>query len=170
MSDEAATTARQVLDRVLDARFHRQLLTLALAIVRDPTVAEEVVQDVYVAVIGGRSTLGVASDPGAYLRTCVRNETRRRAGQLRRGSARTAEVDQGRIECRRPPVSENYLAYKEIPTRLPRHLRPVYGLWRWGMTQEEIAAELGYSRPTVKRRWSELLARLEHLVAVPEKL
>jgi len=170
MPGEAVTTARQVLDRLLDERLHRQLLTIALAIVRDPTVAEEVVQDVYAAVLDEGSTLADVSDAEVYLRACVRNETRRRAGELHRRSTRTAEIDEGRVECTRPSVPDCYLVEREIPAILPRHLRRVYKLWHGGMTQEDMAAELGCSRSTVQRRWTDLCVALEELFPPPETL
>jgi len=137
MPGEAVTTARQVLDRLLDERLHRQLLTIALAIVRDPTVAEEVVQDVYAAVLDEGSTLADVSDAEVYLRACVRNETRRRAGELHRRSTRTAEIDEGRVACTRPSAREYYLVEREIPASLPQDLRLVYELWCGGMERHE---------------------------------
>lgn len=163
----SAWTADQALEQ-LYAAHHRSLVRLAVLLVRDRELAEEVVQDSFVAVHAKWSSL---RDPGlglAYLRRTVVNRSRsaqrRRAVEQRHLQAAITPPD--------VPGADESLAAAERRRRvldalqeLPRRQREVLVLRHYADLDEAgIAEALGISRGAVKSHAHRGAARLRDLL------
>ncbi len=146
-------------------RSHRlSLLRLAVFLVGDRAIAEELVQDAFAALHQRSGSLTDKSAAPSYLRTTVVNGARsaqRRQGIVRR-YLRVAEPDAS------PPADFALLLaeeHREVVTalrRLPRRQREVLVLRYWANLDEaEISRTLRISRGTVKSTASRALDALE---------
>jgi RNA polymerase sigma-70 factor (sigma-E family) len=148
------------------------LLRLAVLLVDDRTLAEDVVQDAFL----GLQRRWHAVDPAAaagYLRTSVVNGARsqlRRRGVARR-HLRVAEPDEAPPADLSVLLTEEHREVVEAMRKLPRRQREVLVLRYWSeLSEAEIAAALGVARGTVKSSASRALAALEsHLGAGHER-
>jgi RNA polymerase sigma-70 factor (sigma-E family) len=166
-------TARWDADTAVEqlyAAHYRQLVRLAVLLVRDQETAEEVVQDSFVAMHGKWRTL---KDPGsglAYLRQTVVNRSRSvlrhrgvQARYVARHSAeRTADepgADQPALAAeRRERVLD---AMRELPGRQREVLALRYYL---DLSEAEIAATLRISQGAVKSHASRGVAALREQI------
>jgi len=177
LSDEAlpALVARgdeSALAELYD-RFGRVAYGLALRIVRDQTLAEDAVQDAFLAAW----RTAVSFDPGrgkasTWLLTLVhrravdvvRREERRRTEALDAeplaGGESTDETAEVREERRRVQA-----ALAQLPPDQRQALELAY---YGGLSQSELAERLGVPLGTVKSRMFAALARLRDLLAEPE--
>jgi RNA polymerase sigma-70 factor (sigma-E family) len=145
-------------------RSHRlPLLRLAVLLVDDRTVAEDVVQDAFL----GLQRRWHAVDPAAaagYLRTSVvngaRSQLRRRV--VARRHLRVAEPDDAPPADLAVLLTEEHREVVEAMRTLPRRQREVLVLRYWsGLSEAEIAEALGVARGTVKSSAARALAALE---------
>ncbi|WP_410644997.1 RNA polymerase sigma factor [Amycolatopsis sp. lyj-346] len=144
-------------------RTHRPgLVRLAVLLLGDRGLAEDVVQDAFVALVR-RWPLDDPAGAGGYLRVSVvngaRSAHRRAARRLRHRPGDRDDV---------PPADAGVLLGEEhrevlaAVRRLPRRQREVLVLRYWtGLSEAEIADTLGVSRGTVKTCASRALAKLE---------
>lgn len=155
------------------AAHYRQLVRLAVLLVRDVPTAEEVVQDAFVAMHGRWERLGEPDDALAYLRQTVVNRSRsvlRHRGVRQRHAAtydgpdlapQPGPDDVAFAGDRRNRVLD---ALRELPTRQREVIALRYYL---DLSEAEIAATLGISRGAVKshaaRGAATLRILLEHL-------
>jgi RNA polymerase sigma factor (sigma-70 family) len=173
LSDEAlpALVARgdEAARAELDHRFGRVAYGLALRIVRDSTLAEDAVQDAFLAAW----RTAVSFDPGrgktsTWLLTLVhrravdvvRREERRRADPLdsdpTSGSESTDET---------AAVREQRRAVQSALSQLPPDQRQALELaYYGGLSQSELAERLGVPVGTVKSRMFAALAKLRDLL------
>jgi len=147
----------------LYAAHWRQLVRLSVLLVHDQAVAEEVVQDSFVALHGRWSRLAEPEKALAYLRQTVVNRSRsvlrRRGTELRylhrlpqSEEAGTAESAEGH---------ERRLVVLDALRRLPTRQREVVALrYYLDLSEADIAATLGISRGAVKSHGSRGLAAL----------
>jgi RNA polymerase sigma-70 factor (sigma-E family) len=144
------------------------LLRLAVLLVDDRTVAEDVVQDAFL----GLQRRWHAVDPAAaagYLRTSVvngaRSQLRRRV--VARRHLRVAEPDDAPPADLAVLLSEEHREVVEAMRTLPRRQREVLVLRYWsGLSEAEIAEALGVARGTVKSSAARALAALETRLGV----
>jgi RNA polymerase sigma-70 factor (sigma-E family) len=160
-------TADQALEQ-LYAAHQRSLVRLAVLLLRDRELAEEVVQDSFVAVHGRWSSLRDPELGLAYLRRTVVN--RARSVQRRRS------VEQRHLQSVVPapdvPGADEALAVAERRRRvldalqeLPRRQREVLVLRHYAdMDEAGVAAALGISRGAVKSHNHRGAARLRDLL------
>jgi RNA polymerase sigma-70 factor (ECF subfamily) len=153
-------------------RFGRLAYAVALRVVRDPDLAADAVQDAFLA--AWRTAAGF--DPGrgtaaTWLLTLVhrrsvdivRREQRRRGERLPDEAPQSAGAadEDALIRDRRRAVSEAL-------DRLPPDQRRALELAYWGgLTQSELAEQLGIPLGTVKSRMFTALARLRDLLGEP---
>ncbi|WP_285477891.1 SigE family RNA polymerase sigma factor [Amycolatopsis sp. NBRC 101858] len=144
-------------------RAHRPgLVRLAVLLLGDRALAEDVVQDAFVALVR-RPPLADPAAAGGYLRVSVvngaRSAQRRAAVRLRH---RRAERDDGPPADAGALLGEEHREVLAAVRRLPRRQREVLVLRYWsGLSEAEIAHTLGVSRGTVKTCASRALAKLE---------
>lgn len=138
----------------------RQLVRLAVLLVDDVGIAEEIVQDAFVLVY---RKLDQVERPVAYLRTTVVNLSRSR---LRRRYV--ALRHPGLVERDASPaddgiaMSDDQRAVITALQRLPRRQREVLVLRYWSeLSEDEIAATLGISNGSVKTHAHRGMAALE---------
>ena len=164
LGDESALEA-------LYARYGGLVYTLALRIVGDPELAREVVQDTFLRSWAGRETY----DP-----------QRGRVPWWLMGIARNRAIDLLRSRSHQARMRERTAPLPEVPTTLPRdpvdavvsrravldalrelsegQRRAIELAYYGGLTQTEIANELGEPLGTIKSRTREALERLRKVL------
>jgi RNA polymerase sigma-70 factor (sigma-E family) len=166
---EVALDADTALEELYAAHW-RGLVRLAVLLLRDQGVAEEVVQDAFVAMHGRWWSLHDQDKALAYLRKTVVNRSRsalRHRGVVERYVARQGHVLSlaeaadvpALVEGRRTTVLD---ALRELPTRQ----REVLALRHYlELSEEEIAETLGITRGSVKAHASRGAAALRKLLS-----
>ncbi len=134
--------------------YYGSLLQFARRITGSADVAEDVVQDVFVAVWERRATWEVTSSVTAYLHGAVRNRAlryaRRAAATARLASLIKFDVFVPGIESAAGAASVDAAVTRAIEC-LPSRCRAVYALrWHHQLTYGEIAHLLGVSVRTVE--------------------
>lgn len=164
MADRAVWTADEALEQLYAAHW-RQLVRLAVLLVRDVGTAEEVVQDAFVAVHGRWGRLRDPDKALAYLRQAVVNRSRsalRHRAVVARHAAREARrtelEDESGAADRRAAVLD---ALRTLPDRQREVLALRYYL---DLSEAEIADTLGISRGAVKSHASRGAAALRSLL------
>lgn len=176
LSDEAvvamlARSDESALAELYD-RFGRLAYGLALRVLRDEKLAEDAVQEAFLAAWRNADRfMPERGRAGTWLLTLVhrravdlvRREDRRRAEPLREGFEPAAESaeDDAWLRIERERVQ---LALKRLPDQQREALELAY---YGGFTQSELAERLGEPVGTIKSRMFTGLARLRELLAEP---
>ncbi len=130
--------------------FHRHgaaLLRLARRITGHDGDAEEVLGDVFVALVEGRGRIDPSRDPLPYLRRAVTN---RALNLLRRRRKAPRSVPGHVLDARAAPPQDT-LVLRDGLARLSRRQAQVFSLrWLDGLSTREIAAALGLAPATVR--------------------
>jgi RNA polymerase sigma-70 factor (sigma-E family) len=153
----------------LYAAHWRSLVRLAVLLVRDTGLAEEIVQDAFVAVHGRWRRLRDPDKGLAYLRQSVVNRSRsalrhravvsRHAATLRREEPAGSGADDAAL------VADRRAAVLSALEELPQRQREVLALRYYGdLSEAEIADTLGVSRGAVKSHASRGAAALRLLL------
>ena len=171
---------RDLLDRIragdegaFDAAFREHyaaLVRTAEGMLRRRDVAEEIVQDVLLALWQRRATLLVEDSLRAYLFRATRN---RALNHLRHAAIeRKAEPELAAIESPDAPAPSALVheeidnALREAVSTLPPRCREVFELSRvHGLRYAEIATTLGISVKTVEAQMGKALRTLRELLA-----
>jgi len=137
----------------------RSLLAYASALLRDPSAAEDVLHQVFLKLVAGRSS--IEGPPAAYLFRAVRNTALNHI----RGQSREVELDSAVPWLESPDASrETALALQSALQTLPADQREVVVLHIWGqLTFEEAAAVVGVSPNTAASRYRYGLAKLREV-------
>jgi RNA polymerase sigma-70 factor (sigma-E family) len=164
------TAVRQASGEVSDAaeevaqlfRAERQgLLRLAMLLAGDRDVAEDLVQDAFLALHRRWSSLTEPALAAGYLRVCVVNGARslHRRRRVARGHLRVAEPEALPAADAAMLLAEEHQAVVAAVRLLPRRQQQVLVLRYWSdMTEAQIAQTLGVSSGTVKTSASRALA------------
>ncbi|HEV2478649.1 MAG TPA: RNA polymerase sigma-70 factor [Puia sp.] len=134
---------------------HYRLFFLASCkYLRDPVVAEEVVNDVFMRIWEDALTLDIQTSLKFYIHRAVVNQSLNALDKNRRERLRREELKEGLLEAAEwEEMEDNELKmrfYKAIDG-LPDQCRRVFKLSRFeGLKQQEIADRLGISIKTVK--------------------
>jgi RNA polymerase sigma-70 factor (sigma-E family) len=168
--DAAQHDADRAIEQLYAAHW-RQLVRLSVLLVRDVGLAEEIVQDVFVATHGRWAKLRDPDKAVAYLRQGVVNRSRsalRHRGVVERHLASAAPpddepgADEQALQTARRRVVLNALA------TLPQRQREVVALrYYLDLSESDIATALGISRGSVKSHASRGLAALRPLLEDP---
>jgi RNA polymerase sigma-70 factor, ECF subfamily len=176
MADGRRLDRRADAARLYDA-FGASLYRYALMVLADPAAAEDVVQQVFTAVLHGARPL---EDPERYLRRAVRNECytvlrqRARSGPLaadlprrdREGDHRDEPEPALLVTHASGASPEERLALERAIRALPAEQREVLHLHAFeGMTFQEIADASGASINTVAARYRYALDKLRKSLA-----
>lgn len=148
----------------LFARYHADLVRLALLLVGDQPTAEDVVQDVFARLHARRGQVPGGADALPYVRAAVlngcRSQLRRRAVAQRFTANRLQQVTQESAE-QELMRSEERMQIMAALAALPFRRREVLVLrFYLGLSEAEIAQVLGISPGTVKSTAARGLAAL----------
>lgn len=145
--------------RELYERHARALLAYACALLRDPSAAEDVLHQVFLNVLRGRSAID--GEPAAYLFRAVRNT----ALNHMRGQSREVDLAGAGVWLESPGGSrETSVALQSALRALPAEQREVIVLHIWGqLTFEEAAAVIGIPPNTAASRYRYGLAKLKDI-------
>lgn len=152
---------------------YRRLVRLATMLVDDQGLAEELVQDAFVAVARVRESapLREPDSAAAYLRSAVANRARSqlRKRRVRRRHLRSVEAPPSSPPADGPTLEADATRRMiDALDRLPDRQRQVLVLRYYGDLREaEIAEALGISTGTVKTHAHRGLAALEELMTTP---
>lgn len=148
---------------VIFTAYRAELLRAAERVTRSPALAEEVVQDVFLAIWAGRARWHIATSLGAYLHRAVHNVASRAATSHTRGMTPGEDIDVsaecGASQFRDPaPAPDERVelaaladAVSAAKRAMPSRAREVFTLSRDGeLSNREIAATLGLSTKTVE--------------------
>lgn len=165
--------AGAALDELYAAHW-RSLVRLSVLLVRDQAVAEDVVQDAFVAMHGRWHRLREPDRALAYLRQAVVNRSR---SVLRHRAVVQRHVEQeGALPAEPEPGADDATVAAERRARvldalqdLPRRQREVLALRYYAdLSEAEIADTLGISRGAVKSHASRGAAALRGLLSTEE--
>ncbi len=172
---EWAARLRDGDERAFEALFRAYapgLVVFVARYVRTAAVAEELVQDLFLAVWRRRATLAVDGDAGAYLYAAARNRALSHLARERTTARRTADPGAAPPDVADPraPRADDLLALLELHdavAALPTRCRLVFTLQRQhGMSYGEVAQALGLSAKTVETQMGRALKALRaHLGA-----
>jgi RNA polymerase sigma factor (sigma-70 family) len=176
LSDEAlvalvARAEEAALAELYD-RFGRVAYGLALRIMRDPALAEDAVQESFLAVWRsagrfvaerGKASTWILTLVHRRAVDIVRREQRRRADPLDAAPVATSETteEEAWLRLRRTRVQE---ALRQLPDKQREAIELAY---YGGFTQSELADRLGEPLGTIKSRMFAGLARLRELLVEP---
>ena len=159
--DEAAFAA-------LYDRYARQVFSLALGIVREPEVAEDVTQEVFLALWRGAARFDPRrGNPEAWILTLAHH---RSVDALRRRRVRQTEPLSDATAAADDPVEEAVRALQSAQVRTalaalsPAQREALTLAYYGGLTQQEIARRLALPLGTVKTRMRDGLLRLRALL------
>ena len=160
---------RETLRRIYD-KYKNDLLKLAVALVNDVNVAEDVVQDVFVGFAQSAARIQPRGNLKKYLATCVANRIRNRKRDQQRHEASNIEGSDC-IVCnsRRPEqwaiLSEELELLSNAMAQIPYEQREVLALYMQGdMTFRQITKVQNASVNTVQGRYRYGLNRLRSIL------
>jgi RNA polymerase sigma factor (sigma-70 family) len=177
LSDEAVVALVARSDEVALAelydRYGRIAYGLALRVLRDPALAEDAVQEAFLAVWrGAQRFVPERAKASAWIMTVVhrravdlvRREERRRAEPLEDTTAAGAEGSAEDVAWLRLERERVQAALARLPDREREAIELAY---YGGFTQSELAERLGQPLGTIKSRMFTGLARLRELLDTP---
>lgn len=159
------------------AAFHEELLAHARQIVQSPAIAEEVVQDVFLAIWTTRERWSIRTSLHAYLWRAVHNVATRAGASRTRGPARGLLLEDAEralparfadaasapdVLAERAALAD---AVEEAERIMPPRAREVFALrHQHELSNREIASTLGISLKTVETHMTRALTTLrKHL-------
>lgn len=152
---------------MLYSNFYKALVVFSVQIVSDISVAEEIVQDIFVRTWQKRNTYKSVGTLKAYLYNSVRNKSisymrhknveRSRIEAFERDFRLMQEDDEQAVEQHREEMFRKLLLAIDA---LPPKQRQLFMLTVQGKTSEEIAEEMNISVLTVKKQRQRGLERL----------
>jgi RNA polymerase sigma-70 factor (sigma-E family) len=165
---EVVGAQRLDLEALYATRWH-QMVRLAVLLVDDVAVAEDVVQDAFVALHRHQARLRNTDAASDYLRTSVvngaRSELRKRAVWRRHLVSLSPRLESAESADRPVIVAAEHADLIRALRRLPRRQREVLVLRYWShLSEADIARTLGVSPGTVKSTASRGLDALESML------
>ncbi|MFO0669474.1 MAG: RNA polymerase sigma factor [Polyangiaceae bacterium] len=171
-SDEALFDAlcrgdMRAFDRLYE-RFERPLLAFIRAQLRDPSDAEDVLHETFMAVLRARGERHEVRSFRAWLYQVARNLCLNRARSQSRAARAHDAVATVVALGPKPETADRSLEVAELTerlrnavARLPAHLAELYRLRVAGLSYDELATSLGVPVGTVKSRMHDMVTRLE---------
>jgi RNA polymerase sigma-70 factor (ECF subfamily) len=160
--------SKDALQRIYE-KFKDDLLGLAITLLRDRSLAEDVVHDVFVSFAGTVGSFHLSGTLKGYLSTCVANRARdRNRMKLKRNAG--PDVMESASSSSEGPMenaigTEEYCELQDLLSRLPYEQREVIVLHlHHEMRFREIAKGLGISINTAQSRYRYGLEKLRSIV------
>ena len=168
------------LGRLFDIHYKR-IYNLALRLMTEPGIAEDVVHEVFLRVYKAAHQLDVERDPGPWLTTITvnlcremwRSKSGKQAKQTTSLDAKP-EIAMTLVESSSLPDEASHSGERDrilaqAVSQLPESMRTVVVLHCFqGLSHEEISRVLGEEAPAVRKRYSRALGKLRELI--PEGL
>jgi RNA polymerase sigma-70 factor (ECF subfamily) len=160
---------RDALRRIYE-KYKNDLLKLAVALVNDVNIAEDVVQDVFVGFAQSASIIRPSGNLKKYLVTCVANRIRnRKRDQQRHEASSINDSDCVICDSKRPEqwavLSEELAVLREAMAQIPYEQREVVTLYMQGnMTFRQIAKFQNASVNTIQGRYRYGLNKLRSIL------
>ena len=150
-------------------KYRDDLLRLAVSLLKEKSVGEDIVHEVFARLIEDRHTFELTGSLKAYLATCVANRARNANRDGRRVRTDLSGAAEMASDRRRPDqwavCSEEFERLRAALLDLPYEQREVVGLHIHGrMTFKEIAAAQEVSIKTVQSRYRYALDKLRALL------
>jgi RNA polymerase sigma-70 factor, ECF subfamily len=151
-------------------KYRDNLLRLAVSLLKEKSVGEDIVHEVFAHLIESRHTFVLTGSLKAYLATCVANRARNANRDGRRGGTADSETVAARVSHAQRPdqwavCSEEFERLRVALLRLSYEQREVVGLHIHGrMTFKEIAATQQVSIKTVQSRYRYALEKLRAML------
>jgi RNA polymerase sigma factor (sigma-70 family) len=150
-------------------KYRRDMLFLAMALLNDSAMAEDVVHDVFVGFVEGIPTFRLTGQLKGYLLTCVANRARNYNKAKRPHGLETSHSES--IEHCGPDTLDRLVCNEQLRrlatamAQLPSDQRETIMLHLYGgMTLRALAKTQGQSSNTVKSRYRYGLDKLRHLL------
>lgn len=156
----------QAFRRIFDA-YSSKVYGFALKLTRAQSMAEEIVQDVFMKVWINREAMATVDYFSSYLYTITRNHTfnlmKRVALEAHAKSALGKELSEAHRETEEAFIEkESRQILNQAIDRLPPQQRMVYSLcYQQGLKYEEVAQRLNISRLTVKTHMQQALRNIK---------
>jgi RNA polymerase sigma-70 factor (ECF subfamily) len=150
--------------------FYTRLCRIAIKYTRHPESAEEIVQDVFVAVWNKRHSLEITASLSAYLGTAVKYRSINYLKSELRKPRFEAEFPESVVSNTASPedqlkATDLQQLIGEALESLPKKCRIIFDLSRNAeMTYKEIAAELNISQKTVETQMSIALSKMKEFL------
>lgn len=157
--------------RVLFDRYHQDIYRYGIGLLKSTTLAEEIVQDVFMKVWQNRNHL----DPGLSFKAYVYTIAKHICLNVLRKAAHDKKLrDAVFYKTQHPNTTEDYVIdsdYTKIKTQaidqLPPKRKLIFEMSRYeGKSYEDISTELGISVSTVKTQMSKALATIRDFLRV----
>ena len=160
--------SREALRRIYE-KYLNYLLTLAMALLNDVNVAEDVVHDVFVSFAKSSESFRLSGNLKSYLTTCVINRSRDRIRAKQRGPMRLDGTESISSDSSGPDhsiiCSEESQRLNHAIARLPDEQREVIALRLKGqMKFRDIAKLQGASVNTIQGRYRYGLNKLRSIL------
>lgn len=144
---------------ILFHRYYSRLCAFVFEIIRDPEVAEDIVQEFYMKLWTQRSDLKIKGNARSYLFSACRNAALNfvRDENTRRKNTQTATVTS--MSDEEIPNMEDYLdALEKCIEKLPERSKQVFLMHKFeDYSQKEISEKLNISVKTIKNQiWKSL--------------
>lgn len=161
--------SREALCRIYE-RYRDDLLRLAVSLLKEKSVGEDIVHEVFAGLIEARHSFELTGNLKAYLATCVANRARNANRDGRHSwQGNLADAESLVSNARRPDqwavCGEEFEKLRAAMLDLPYEQREVVGLHIHGrMTFKQIAATQQVSIKTVQSRYRYALDKLRALL------
>jgi RNA polymerase sigma-70 factor (ECF subfamily) len=157
-------------------KYHDKVYSYAIKVCQSTSLAEEIVQDVFMKVWINRDSLPCIENFGAYIRVMARNQALQVLRRIALETKCQALMNQDWTEQHKE--TENNIYYNDTKNILNKALRAlppqqklVYNMCHLqGMKQQEVADELHISRLTVKAHLRQAVQTVRNIVLVDSSL
>lgn len=143
---------------VLYERYHRRLYWMAKKYVKDPGLAEDAVQDIYVKLWRKRNGIDPSRSIRSFLFTMLKNHLLNMIRDQKKRILSVYDVGESKLPSRN--TTEEQVAYREYRDlvrqgmdRLPERKREIFKLKVAGLSNAQIAEKLLISINTVKTQY-----------------
>ena len=148
---------------------YRMLFLAACGYLKDASVAEEIVNDVFLKLWQSAGTIQIDSSLKAYIYRAVINRSLNEINKTKRDLLNQKEFShrpEDRVEIKAMEDNELKISLYKAVDQLPEQCRKVFRMSRFeGLKQQEIADRLNISIKTVKNHITHALKQLSKVLA-----